>query len=276
VTRIWDGVKDVFGIGLDTLWSMVVDVDWGWLGMEMIMGIANGISGAAQFLASAAVEAAKRAFDAAKEWLQIGSPSKRAEDELGEPTGEGFGIGLKRSLGGVAQNVRGSMVDIFSAMGNQGSEMLNRYFRATVEDGDFLNDWLVHIPEKMRGAVESIGRYIAATRESGDSMNDLLMDVPEELRGSARATGNMLTLFSDFPDIINQALPNLANMLLPQLDMGEAGSGTPFGNLGAGQTGGNSYTFSITQNFYGEATAEVVKEASESGILASMRNLGMR
>jgi hypothetical protein len=106
VTRIWDGVKDVFGIGLDTLWSMVVDVDWGWLGMEMIMGIANGLSGAAQFLASAAVEAAQRAFDAAKGWLGIQSPSKRAADEIGKPFSEGIGVGITQQLGRVAQDVQ--------------------------------------------------------------------------------------------------------------------------------------------------------------------------
>jgi phage-related protein len=106
VTRIWDGVTDIFGNALENVQALVLGIDWAWLGMQMIRGIANGVSGAAQFLASAATEAAQRAFDAAKGWLGIQSPSKRAADEIGKPFSEGIGVGITQQLGRVAQDVQ--------------------------------------------------------------------------------------------------------------------------------------------------------------------------
>lgn len=37
---------------------------------------------------------------------------------------------------------------------------LGRYFTAVAEDGDYLNDWLTHLPEILQGPVEAIGRLI--------------------------------------------------------------------------------------------------------------------
>lgn len=106
VTRIWDGIMDIVGNGLENIRAVVLDIDWAYLGSQMIKGIARGITGAASFLASAAQEAAQRAFETAKGWLGIQSPSKRAADEIGVPFSEGIGVGITRQLGRVAQDVQ--------------------------------------------------------------------------------------------------------------------------------------------------------------------------
>lgn len=116
IDRLWETIKTIFGNALENVRALVLGIDWADLGMNMILGIANGIKGAASFMASAAVEAAQRAFDAAAEWLQLGSPSKRAEDELGEPTGEGFGIGLKKKIGAVAADVQVGLNSLFGSL----------------------------------------------------------------------------------------------------------------------------------------------------------------
>jgi hypothetical protein len=35
------------------------------------------------------------------------------------------------------------------------------YFRIVIEDGDWLNDWLTHLPENVRAIVSWIGYLIA-------------------------------------------------------------------------------------------------------------------
>lgn len=112
--RLWDLLITIFDNQLENLRAFVMGIDWGGLGWNIIMGIVNGIKGAAHFMAEAAVEAARRAFNAAKEWLQIGSPSKRAEDELGEPTGEGFARGWQRKIGAMAADVQGGLQNFFA------------------------------------------------------------------------------------------------------------------------------------------------------------------
>jgi len=39
---------------------------------------------------------------------------------------------------------------------------LGQYFVAVVEDGDYMNDWLTHLPESIRPAVEGLGQLTAA------------------------------------------------------------------------------------------------------------------
>ena len=106
VTRIWDTLQTVIGNQLANIRELILNIDWADLGKQMIYGIGRGIAGAAQFLASAATEAAQRAFNAAKDWLGIQSPSRRAAEEIGEPFSEGIGAGITRKLTDVAQDVQ--------------------------------------------------------------------------------------------------------------------------------------------------------------------------
>lgn len=72
------------------------------LAVAIVRGMATGISAAAGQIKDAAVNAAKDALQAAKDWLLSKSPSKRARDELGKPVSQGMAIGIKDEAGKVA------------------------------------------------------------------------------------------------------------------------------------------------------------------------------
>lgn len=81
--KFGEELRDYF----DTAWAEIIlivskaidwflEQDWGKIGSDIISGIANGITSATQFIVDAAVAAARAAFDAAKGFLGIQSPSK--------------------------------------------------------------------------------------------------------------------------------------------------------------------------------------------------------
>ena len=71
--------------------------DWGSIGKNLIEGIASGITGAAGRIAEAAKNAAKRAYEVAKEFLGINSPSKLMRDEVGKFIPAGIAEGINRN-----------------------------------------------------------------------------------------------------------------------------------------------------------------------------------
>lgn len=68
--------------------------DWGSVGSNLISGIAKGITGAAGRVAEAAKSAAKRAYEAAKDFLGINSPSKLMRDMIGKNMIAGMETGI--------------------------------------------------------------------------------------------------------------------------------------------------------------------------------------
>lgn len=69
--------------------------DWSEVGKNIIEGIKNGIKSAAGRLVDAAVQAAKDAVEAVKEWLGIASPSKLMRDLIGKNMIAGITVGIK-------------------------------------------------------------------------------------------------------------------------------------------------------------------------------------
>lgn len=79
---------------------------------------------------------------------------------------------------------------------------LSGYFTAVVEDGDYLNDFLVDLPAPIQGVVGGIGMliaafnplqaYIGAVVEDGDTLNDFLTDIPKPMQTVARALGELV------------------------------------------------------------------------------------
>lgn len=82
IPDVISGIADTFG-----------EHDWGSIGLNIIEGVANGISGAVGTIIEAAENAAKGAFEAAKDFLGIKSPS-RLFMWLGEQTDAGLAKGL--------------------------------------------------------------------------------------------------------------------------------------------------------------------------------------
>ena len=69
-------------------------VNWGEVGINLIKGIANGITGAIGWIVDAAKSVAKSAFDTITGWLQIESPSKKGV-YIGQMLDEGFAGGIE-------------------------------------------------------------------------------------------------------------------------------------------------------------------------------------
>jgi phage-related protein len=72
--------------------------DWLSIGINIIKGIAKGITGAAGEIARAAKNAAKKAFDAAKDFLGIHSPSTVFRDQIGKYMALGMAEGFEDNI----------------------------------------------------------------------------------------------------------------------------------------------------------------------------------
>lgn len=82
--------------------SSIIDaftsVNWGEVGMNIIKGIASGISGAVGSLIDAAASAAESALNWVKDKLGIHSPSKVFRDQVGKMMALGMGIGFEKNI----------------------------------------------------------------------------------------------------------------------------------------------------------------------------------
>ena len=78
--------------------SSFLNFDWLGLGADIIKGIARGIAGAVGLIVDAAVSAARSAFNAAKRFLGIHSPSTLFRDEIGENMALGMGVGFENNI----------------------------------------------------------------------------------------------------------------------------------------------------------------------------------
>lgn len=82
--------------------SSIIDaftsVDWGQVGMDIISGIASGISGAVGTLVDAAASAAENALNWVKDKLGIHSPSTVFRDQVGKMMALGMGIGFEKNI----------------------------------------------------------------------------------------------------------------------------------------------------------------------------------
>ena len=76
VDRLWKEVKIIFKNAIDAVIKFFTETDWKQVGLNIIQGIANGITSGVSWIINAAKAAAQAAFDAVKGFLGIDSPSK--------------------------------------------------------------------------------------------------------------------------------------------------------------------------------------------------------
>ena len=81
--------------------------NWLSIGTDIIRGIANGIRSAGGLIVDAAKNAAKAAFDAAKNFLGINSPSKLFADKIGEMIPAGIAQGITENAGVIHSAMEG-------------------------------------------------------------------------------------------------------------------------------------------------------------------------
>lgn len=92
----------------------VTQIDWLALGENIIMGMINGITNMSQRLWDAARSVSQNMWDRMTGWWQTGSPSRKAEDELGVPIAEGLMIGIGDGIDLSA--IDASMGSVFEGM----------------------------------------------------------------------------------------------------------------------------------------------------------------
>ena len=102
--QIISAIVDAFG-----------DVDWAEIGLNLIQGIANGITNAVGWIIDAARDAAEAAFDAACSWLGINSPSKKGI-WMGDMYVEGMAKGIRDSMDELTDVTDDLMDDTFGAL----------------------------------------------------------------------------------------------------------------------------------------------------------------
>lgn len=106
--------------------------DWGSIGSDLIKGIAKGITGAAGQIVEAAKDAAKKAFEGAKNFLGIQSPSRLFRDEVGRYMALGMAEGMTENASAVTGAVEGLSTGAYDLASNRamsfrpGSQTTNR------------------------------------------------------------------------------------------------------------------------------------------------------
>lgn len=95
VPQIYNALKNAF-----------FNIDWGNIGLNIIKGIVKGLTSAGGIIADAAKNAAKSALDAAKSKLDIHSPSRVFEKEVGKMIDLGMAAGIDNNVSPVQESMR--------------------------------------------------------------------------------------------------------------------------------------------------------------------------
>lgn len=121
ITNLLNGIIQTIPQVLVAIGRLVKDVlvgftkvDWLSVGRNIIEGIGKGILNAGGYLIEAAKNAAMNAFNAAKSWLGIASPSKRARDEIGKQIPRGMAEGVEEDSGLFESALEDMSKDAFS------------------------------------------------------------------------------------------------------------------------------------------------------------------
>ena len=96
--EFWEGVWRLIFTAVETAIAWFKAIDWGQVGLDIIKGIANGITAGVSWIVNAARSAAEAAVSAAKGFLGIKSPSALFMD-IGNNLMKGFAIGIDQAAG---------------------------------------------------------------------------------------------------------------------------------------------------------------------------------
>lgn len=109
-SNMWGMIREIYRNQLDNIRHLFTFFGWPELGENIARGIGQGITNGLRWIRDAAMQAAQAALDAAQSWLGINSPSTVAADEVGEPFGEGIGVGAGRAIDDI-MGMLGSRLD---------------------------------------------------------------------------------------------------------------------------------------------------------------------
>jgi len=99
-------------------------------------------------------------------------------------------------------------------------DVIRKYLQAILEDGDYMNDWLTHMP---RSIADPLRKYFQAIREDGDWMNDWITHLPKNIRDAVRTVGQIVA-----PWLEGGGNPPWIRQTLPEVYQGQATSGSTY------------------------------------------------
>ncbi|SMD65579.1 hypothetical protein BACERE00185_00048 [Bacillus mobilis] len=190
------------------------------LGSHFASGFARGISGGGSIAASAARALASTAFEAAKNWLQVRSPSRKVRDEIGVHFGGGFAVGVNRSVKTVvaaAKNLASSaFTTLESAMDSANN---NTFMQPLFSNVSTMTDKVVtqfeSFGEKITGVMDnvkdSLGEKITGNVNLGvaaDAINNAVYNAQKNL-----SKNFMYDMNSAIPAAALSKIPNITAML---------------------------------------------------------------
>ena len=105
LTNLVNGIKSLATHPITTMKNIltnaakaVTGINWSSIGKNVITGIANGLKASAGAIVNAAKDAARKALDAAKDFLGIHSPSTVFRDQVGKYMALGLGNGFTENV----------------------------------------------------------------------------------------------------------------------------------------------------------------------------------
>lgn len=105
LTNLVNGIKSLATHPITTMKNIltnaakaVTGINWSSIGKNVITGIANGLKASAGAIVNAAKDAARKALDAAKDFLGIHSPSTVFRDQVGKYMALGMGTGFAENI----------------------------------------------------------------------------------------------------------------------------------------------------------------------------------
>lgn len=113
---------------IDQIRGKFTTVNWGEVGMNVIKGIARGITNGIGSIISAAKDAALRALNAAKNALGIHSPSRVFENEVGKMIDMGLAAGIENNISAVTSSMKELSKSTVGMVETDISMSLNRPF----------------------------------------------------------------------------------------------------------------------------------------------------
>lgn len=112
-----------------------------------------------------------------------------------------------------AERTAGAIKTVLGALGSLADTVLAlpRYFQAVLDDGDYMNDWLTHLPEPIRGVVEAFGALITgagSVQDVFDAIGDTFAKVD---------VSGLIDKFFDLREKVGQAVLSFAQTAIPKL-----------------------------------------------------------
>lgn len=249
-------------------WDAFTSINWGKLGGDIVAGIARGIENGASAIKDAALNAARAALEAAKNFLGISSPSKAAAEEIGQPLAAGIAVGIMGGADLVAQGLRQLLAGGLAA-GVDAMHQLASAFRAVFNAFSGSADGIGG------NAVNHVRRLINAISEITGSVQDFLKMLGD-LEAFAGSSAAGLALSSGGQDFLSSLFAGIAHLAQRMaLSARQAAEGFINSEVGAALKGlaeGLAGARAVVEQVVGSVTA-LLTEVGGTAIETALNNM---